>query len=130
MLASIEILNWCKEHKYFYPEYLACLLSKFTPDLDELNSWNIKQLPTDGVSKNFEINDTYYEVRSLADIVEELDYYKQSIIQDSKEEIPEEYRKYIDWDKFFKDNPITINMFVEDLEHITFCGVDYYIYGD
>ena len=130
MLASIEILDWCKKHKYFYPEYLACLLSKFTPDLDELNSWNIKQLPTDGVSKNFEINDTYYEVRSLADVIEELDYYKQSIIQDSKEEIPEEYRKYIDWDKFFKDNPITINMFVEDLEHITFCGVDYYIYGD
>lgn len=129
-MTNIEILNWCKEHKYFYPEYLACLLSKFTPDLDELDSWEIKQLSICNQSKNFEINDTYYEVRDLADVVAELNYYKQSIIQDSKEEIPEEYREYIDWDKFFKDNPITINMFVEDLEHIVFNGVDYYIYGD
>ena len=129
-MTNIEILNWCKEHKYFYPEYLACLLSKFTPDLDELNSWEIKQLSTCNQSKNFEINDTYYEVRNLVDVVAELNYYRQSLIQDSKEEIPEEYREYIDWDKFFKDNPITINMFIEDLEHIVFNGIDYYIYGD
>lgn len=129
-MTNIEIVNWCKEHKYFYPEYLACLLSKFTPDLDELNSWEIKQLPTCNQSKNFEINGTYYEVRNLVDVVTELNYYRQSLIQDSKEEIPEEYRECIDWDKFFKDNPITINMFIEDLEHIIFNGIDYYIYGD
>ena len=129
-MTNIELINWCKEHKYFYPEYLACLLSKFTPDLDELNSWEIKQLSTCNQSKNFEINDTYYEVRNLVDIVTELNYYRQSLIQDSKEEIPEEYREYVDWDKFFKDNPITINMFIEDLEHIIFNGIDYYIYGD
>ena len=128
-MTNTEILNWCKEHKYFYPEYLACLLSKFTPDLDELNSWEIKQLPTCNQGKNFEINDTYYEVRDLADVVAELNYYRQSIIQDGKEEIPAEYREYIDWDKFFKNNPITINMFTKDLEHIVFNGVDYYIYG-
>lgn len=128
-MTNIEVLNWCKSNKYIHhPEKLAALLYIFVPEKEDLEEWEI----SDEDNSIFCINDTYYKVRILPDIVEELNYYRQSIIQDSLEEIPEQYQKYIDWDAFFIDNPITINMFINGLEHTVFNGIDYYIeqYGD
>ena len=123
MMANGELINWCKEHNYCFYRSLAALLSTFTPDENELNSWDIREEDTIG---EFSINGASYIILSEKEAYNQIEIFKEDVEDDYKEEVPERLQEYIDWKSFWKDNPITIKEFYPDWMEINFAGETYY----
>ena len=114
-----EILEWCKNHNYL--EKLAALLSIFTPDVDELNSWDISEI-NDNV---FSVNGVKYNILSEQEVEDGISIYKEDVELDYAKEVPE-LAEHVNWKKFWKANPITVEMCTEGYSVIVFRGVKYY----
>ena len=123
-MINTELLNWCKCKDFNEVEYISALLSTFTPDKEELGSWNITDI---GFNK-YIINDTRYEILSEDDIIEEIEQYKGNVQDDYIDEVPKPLQEHIDWKSFWKSNPISIQEYTESagMEKITFNETNYY----
>lgn len=123
-MTDTELLNWCKCKNFNEVKYISALLSTFTPDKEELDSWNI----TDVGFNQYIINDTRYEVLSEDDIIEEIEQYKENIQDDYIDEVPKSLQEHIDWKSFWESNPISIKKYTESvgMEKITFNETNYY----
>lgn len=121
-MSNKELLNWCIERGFSSPDHLAALLSTFTPDLEELNSWEI----IENSYTEFTINDIFYNIMTEEEVIKEISLYKQYIQDDYLEEVPENLQEFIDWESYWKENPITIDMYIEGNTKIIFDGITYY----
>lgn len=121
-MSNKELLNWCIEKGFDSPEHLAALLSTFTPDLEELNSWEI----IENSYTEFTINDIFYNIMTEEEVIKEISLYKQYVQDDYLEEVPENLQEFIDWESYWKENPITIDMYIEGNTKIIFDGITYY----
>jgi len=121
-MSNKELLNWCVEKGFNSPNHLAALLSTFTPDLEELNSWEI----IENSYMEFTINDISYNIMTEEEIIEEISLYKQYVQDDYLDEVPENLQEFIDWESYWKENPITIDMYIEGNTKIIFDGITYY----
>ena len=123
MMANGELINWCKAHGYCFVRPLAALLSTFTPDEDELNSWNIRE---EDIVGEVTINGATYTIFSETEAYNQIEIFKEDVEDDYKEEVPERLQEYIDWKSFWIDNPITIEEFYPGWTKINFAGETYY----
>ena len=57
-MSNSELIAWCEDHGF--PIKLAALLSVWSPDLDELEEWDISQEETE--DNVFHVNDETYVV--------------------------------------------------------------------
>ena len=121
-MSNEKIIQWCKSKDFQNPIHLSALLSIFNPDIDELNAWNISCID----ANHYIINDTHYYIYSEEDQNTNLAQYKQSIQDDYLFEVPEELHEFIDWESFWKENPITLEMYTEGLDKIIFKNIIYY----
>lgn len=121
-MSNKELLNWCVEKGFNSPNHLAALLSTFTPDLEELNSWEI----IENSYVEFTINDISYNIMTEEEITKEISLYKQYVQDDYLDEVPENLQEFIDWESYWKENPITIDMYIEGNTKIIFDGITYY----
>ena len=119
-----EILEWCKSKEFHNPNGIAALLFTFTPDLEELDSWDIKE----ETSNLYYINDIKYEILSKDEVKEEIEQYKNLVESDYIDEVPEPLQEHIDWKSFWESNPISIQEYTESagMEKITFNETNYY----
>lgn len=124
-MTNWDILKWCEDKEFKNPKYLAALLSTFTPDVNELESWDIDDY--EGNYGKYYINDVYYNIASQPDIEKMIEYYKNDVERDYYQEVPEELHEYIDWKRFWDDNPITIKMYTQGSIMVNFRGEIYYI---
>lgn len=121
-MSNKELLNWCIEKGFNSPNHLAALLSTFTPDLEELNSWEI----IENSYMEFTINDIFYNIMTEEEVMKEISLYKQYVQDDYLEEVPENLQEFIDWESYWKENPITIDMYIEGNTKIVFDNITYY----
>lgn len=121
-MSNKELLNWCVEKGFNSPNHLAALLSTFTPDLEELNSWEI----IENSYVEFTINDISYNIMTEEEITKEISLYKQYVQDDYLDEVPENLQEFIDWESYWKENPITIDMYIEGNTKIIFDSITYY----
>jgi len=121
-MSNRELLNWCIEKGFNSYDHLAALLSTFTPDLEELSSWEI----IENSYNEFTINDISYNIMTEEEIIEEISLYKQYVQDDYLDEVPENLQEFIDWESYWRENPITINMYIEGNTKIIFDGITYY----
>lgn len=121
-MSNKELLNWCVEKGFNSPDHLAALLSTFTPDLEELNSWEI----IENSYVEFTINDISYNIMTEEEITKEISLYKQYVQDDYLDEVPENLQEFIDWESYWKENPITIDMYIEGNTKIIFDSITYY----
>lgn len=121
-MSNKELLNWCIEKGFSSPDHLAALLSTFIPDLEELNSWEI----IENSYTEFTINDIFYNIMTEEEVIKEISLYKQFVQDDYLDEVPENLQEFIDWESFWKENPITIDMYIEGNTKIIFDGITYY----
>lgn len=121
-MSNRELLNWCIEKGFNSYDHLAALLSTFTPDLEELNSWEI----IENSYNEFTINDISYNIMTEEKIIEEISLYKQYVQDDYLDEVPENLQEFIDWESYWRENPITIDMYIEGNTKIIFDGITYY----
>lgn len=121
-MSNKELLNWCIEKGFNSPNHLAALLSTFTPDLEELNSWEI----IENSYVEFTINDISYNIMTEEEIIKEISLYKQYVQNDYLDEVPENLQEFIDWESYWKENPITIDMYIEGNTKIIFDNIIYY----
>ena len=121
-MSNRELLNWCIEKRFNSYDHLAALLSTFTPDLEELNSWEI----IENSYNEFTINDISYNIMTEEEIIEEISLYKQYVQDDYLDEVPENLQEFIDWESYWRENPITIDMYIEGNTKIIFDGITYY----
>lgn len=121
-MSNKELLNWCVEKGFNSPDHLAALLSTFTPDLEELNSWEI----IENSYMEFTINDIFYNIMTEEEVMKEISLYKQYVQDDYLDEVPENLQEFIDWESYWKENPITIDMYIEGNTKIIFDGITYY----
>lgn len=117
-----EILNWCKSKEFNNPNDIAALLFTFTPDLEELDSWDIEE-----ESYNiYHINDIKYEILSEDEVKEEIEQCKSLVESDYLDEVPETLQEYINWKQFWMDNPITPKEYLSNYSTVLFRGILYY----
>lgn len=121
-MSNRKLLNWCIEKGFNSYDHLAALLSTFTPDLEELSSWEI----IENSYNEFTINDISYNIMTEEEIIEEISLYKQYVQDDYLDEVPENLQEFIDWESYWKENPITIDMYIEGNTKIIFDGITYY----
>lgn len=121
-MSNKELLNWCVEKGFNSPNHLAALLSTFTPDLEELNSWEI----IENSYVEFTINDIFYNIMTEEEIMKEISLYKQYVQDDYLDEVPENLQEFIDWKSYWKENPVTIDMYIEGNTKIIFEDITYY----
>lgn len=121
-MSNKELLNWCVKKGFSSPNHLAALLSTFTPDLEELNSWEI----IENSYVEFTINDISYNIMTEEEITKEISLYKQYVQDDYLDEVPENLQEFIDWESYWKENPITIDMYIEGNTKIIFDSITYY----
>ena len=125
MMSEAELIAWCKERGF--PEKLAALLSTFTPDLEELNEWEISiDEYNDAV---FSINGTEYQVLTSSELEDAEEITKDNIIDYYSQDIPDEVLRFVDWDAFFRKNVLEIEDILPNGDSINFNGQWYY-YGD
>ena len=125
MISEAALIAWCKERGF--PEKLAALLSTFTPDLEELNEWEISIDEYDDAV--FSINDTEYKVLTSSELEDAEEITKDNIIDYYGQDIPDEVLPFVDWDAFFRKNVIEIEDIPPKADSINFNGQWYY-YGD
>ena len=125
MMSEVELIAWCKERGF--PEKLAALLSIFTPDLEELNEWEISIDEYDDTV--FSINDTEYRVLTSSEFEDAEESTKDNIIDYYSQDIPDEVLRFVDWDAFFRKNVLEIEDILPNGDSINFNGQWYY-YGD
>lgn len=125
MMSETELIAWCEEHKF--PIKLAALLSTFTPDLEELNEWEISIDEYDDAV--FSINGTEYQVLTSSELEDAEEITKDNIIDYYGQDIPDEVLPFVDWDAFFRKNVIEIEDILPNGDSINFNGQWYY-YGD
>lgn len=121
-MTNSELLAWCEDHDF--PVKLAALLSVWTPDLDELEEWNI----TDDGGNLFTVNDTQYVVLDELEYSEAEDNTRDAIIEYLSEDIPESVLPFIDWDSYFYRHEIGIEDVLPEGDSVLF-EKEYYYYG-
>ena len=125
MMSEAELIAWCEEREF--PEKLAALLSTFTPDLEELNEWEISRDEYD--DDVFHINDDEYRVLTSLEFDEAEEATRDNIIDYYSEDIPEAVLPFVDWDAFFRKNELEIEDVLPNGDSVKFNGQWYY-YGD
>lgn len=125
MMSETKLIAWCEEHKF--PIKLAALLSTFTPDLKELNEWEISQDEYD--NDIFCINGTEYKVLTDLEYDEAEVIARDNIIDYYSDDIPEIVLPFVDWEAFFRKYELDIEDVLPGGDSIIFNGQCYY-YGD
>lgn len=120
-LDAQEIKEWCEKHNF--SERVAAILSIFTPDEEELNSWQIDEDEQDII-----INDSTYIVFTKEEWEKEIESYKEEVESDYMEEVPDILQDYVDWESFWADNPVSQLFGVEYFKFLnkTYYYFDYY----
>ena len=115
-MEKTDISIWCQDHNF--SERVAALLSRFTPDEEELNSWEISE-----DKEHVTINDTDYTIFNEQEWEDETEPYKEDVESDYLEEVPDILQNYVDWKGFWEDNPVHKQFGVEEF---TFLNKTYY----
>lgn len=122
ILSEEQLIDWCKEH---FPEEdyrLPALLSTFSPDLEELEEYDIS-VDGDGA---YTINgcDYYVTENSFEDLVEDIKQQYYDSVADALYEYPSIFN-YIDWTSFWEENSSILD--VDNVEEVKFAGTFYCI---
>ena len=115
-MEKADLFCWCQDHNF--SERVAALLSRFTPDEEELNSWEISE-----DKEHVTINDTNYTIFNEQEWEDETEPYKEDVESDYLEEVPDILQNYVDWKGFWADNPVHKQFGVEEF---TFLNKTYY----
>lgn len=121
-MTNSELIAWCEDHDF--PIKLAALLSVWTPDLDELEEWEIE----DKGNNIFSVNDTEYVVLDELEFSDAEDNAIESIKKYLSEDIPDSVLPFIDWDRYFYVHELTIDDVLPEGDMVKF-NEDYYYYG-
>ena len=98
-----------------------------TPDLEELNEWEISRDEND--DDVFCINDDEYRVLTSLEFDEAEEATRDNIIDYYSDDIPEAVLPFVDWDAFFRKNELEIEDILPNGDSVKFNGQWYY-YGD
>lgn len=123
-MSDSELIAWCEDHGF--PIKLAALLSVWSPDLDELEEWDISQEETE--DNVFHVNGDSYIVLDALEFDDAEEAAREDIIDYLSDDIPESVLPFIDWDAYFRKHELEINDVLFEGDSVKF-GNEWYYYG-